>query len=143
MSADDSEALFTLRAPRSVAQTLFRFATNPVAFVGSIISAYIINAVLNVGGYAVSSILAAFDLVAGVFDYIRVVLTNAFGLLGINLLSAIAALQQEIAAVYASAGAAAPFFAVATAALLVYLGWEVLKRLPGLAWKLYMLIPGT
>ncbi|QIO23089.1 hypothetical protein [Haloarcula sp. JP-L23] len=143
MSADDGETLFTLRVPKSVAQTLFRFATNPVAFVGSIISAYIINAVLNVGAFGVNTILAMFGVVAGTFDVIRVTLINVFGTLGVDLLGAYSAVQQAVTGVIASAGWAAPILAVGFTAVLVYLGWELLKRLPSIAWKLYMLIPGT
>lgn len=143
MSADGDEVLFTLRAPKSVAKTLFTFATNPVAFIGSIISAYIVSTVLNVGAFGVNAVLAMFDIVAGGFDFVRVRFVNAFSAVGVDLLGVYSMVQQAVTGVIASAGPAAPVLAVAFTAVLVYLGWELLKRLPGLAWKLYMLIPGT
>ncbi|GGN92267.1 hypothetical protein [Haloarcula pellucida] len=109
----------------SVARVLVRFGRNPVGFVTTIISLYIVDSVLNIGAFAVNSILSAFGIIVGFFDGIRVTLVTAFGSVGIDILGGYVAVQQSIANVVASAGAAAPFLAIGFASVAVYVGYRV------------------
>lgn len=131
MSADGSgeistrELLETLAPLATVARVLVRFGRNPVRFVATIISLYIVNGFLNLGAFLVNSVLTAFGIVTGAFDFVRVLLVNAFGSLGINILAVYASGQQALADVIATAGPAAPFLATGFTAVVLYVGYRV------------------
>ncbi len=137
------ELLEALAPLAGVAKVLVRFGRNPFGFIATIISLYIVNGFLNLGAFAVNTVLSAFDIVVGSLDFVRITLVNAFGGIGIDLLGAIAVIQQVAGNVIATAGPAAPVLAVGLAGLSVWIGWEVAKRTPKALYELYMLIPGT
>ena len=126
-----SEILKALAPLASVAKVLARFGRDPFGFVATIISLYIVDSILNLGAFAVNSVLAAFGFVVGFFDSIRVTLVTTFGRVGIDLLEVYVAGQQTVADIVSRAGAAAPFLAVGFAAVALYVGYRVAVALLG------------
>lgn len=131
------------RALQSGRGALARLIRNPVTFITGLVLTLIVNSVLNLGGYIVSSILLFFRTpIAGVRTVTADMLA-AITAIFVQIQAAIFALTGAYRAVILSAGPAAPILAAATAALLLVASWEVIKRLPEAAWKLYQIIPGT
>lgn len=109
-----------LRPLAGVVGVLVDFAKNPVGFVMSIISLYVVNAIFGLFGIIVGSIQAAFDVFVWAFDGARVMLISAASAVGFDILSAIAGLQMQFADAVSLLGPAAPIVAVGVGSLGVY-----------------------
>lgn len=128
------EVLEALAPLASVANVLVRFGTNPVGFVASIISLYIVNTVVNIGAYAVNVILAAFDIVTGALNVVRGGLSWALGGVGDQIIGAILSGRAQVVDVVGGAGPAGPIIAAVVAAVGLYvlyrLGVALLGEIP-------------
>lgn len=125
MSADGGETtgpeLLQALAPlANVAGFLARFGRNPVGFIVSVISLYIVNAVLNLGAFAVNSVLGVFNAVVGAIRAAQALLTGAFAFVGVDILGIFASLNEIVATIAASAGPFGPPLIAAFAAVSIY-----------------------
>lgn len=84
------------------------FAQDPVDFVYKLITRYILGGILYVIRYIASTILLAFDYVVLMLDYLRFALVSLFGLVGIDILSALSEIRGALFEVVSSAGPGAP-----------------------------------
>jgi len=145
--ADDgpspSQAVVALASLGGAFWELIRFARNPYVYVTSIISTYIVGTFLGLGSFIVSSVLAVFDIGVGALGFVRVSLLSGLDTLIRPAFAVIAAVQSALITAVSAAGPAAPLVVAAFGGGALLLSWEVAKRLPGIAWKLYQSIPGT
>ncbi|MBO4248376.1 hypothetical protein IL252_11180 [Halomicrobium sp. IBSBa] len=110
---------------QSTLGTLFRFLRNPVRFVFSIISFYVLNGILNIVSTVTSAVLGAFDYLVASLTFAQRALGQAFGVAGLNVLSARAALNQIVVTLAASAGPAAPILVIGAGAVTLFLIYRV------------------
>lgn len=114
------EVIEALAPLAKVAGVLVRFGTNPVGFVASIISIYVVNTVLNLGAFGVNVVLAGGDILVGIFDFARVVLIWAFGGVGRDILAGVLIVREAVADVVGSAGPAGPIIAAVVVSVGLY-----------------------
>ncbi|WP_226023219.1 hypothetical protein [Halomicrobium salinisoli] len=86
----------------------------------ALISTYIVASVLNLGAFAVNSVLGVFNWITGSIDVVRVTLVYWFGRAGIDVLGVIRAVQQEAAAAVATLGPLGPPVVIGVGALVIY-----------------------
>lgn len=136
MSADGGETtgrqLLQALAPlATVAGFLARFGRNPVGFIASVISLYIVNSVLNLGAFAINSVLGVFNAIVGAIRAAQALLTGAFAFVGVDILGIFTSLNAIVAELAASAGPFGPPLIAAFAAVSVYLTYRVAVALLG------------
>jgi len=108
------------------------FAENPVRFIFSAISLYLLNGLFDIFGVLVGSVLAAFDIVVAAFGFAQGFLVGAFGAVGIDILGALLEVQIALGAAVRGLGPLGPVVAVGGAAVgiyLLYLGGRLVLRL--------------
>lgn len=123
-----------LQALKPVARVLIQFGRNPVAFVFSLISLYIANAVLGLFQVATGAVLWIYEGLASIFDMARVFLISGFGSVGIDLLNVVASLGAALNRALFALGPAAPFVVAFVGAAALYglyrLGIGLLGEVP-------------
>jgi len=129
VSANGSDVDETTALAQLVA-LIRRYGSLPEAVFG-LISLYILQGIFDVVSIVVGSILYVFDLVVGSIDAARLLLLEAFGAVGADVLGTLVAFQREIATVIESAGPAGPPIAVGATAVLLYVGYRVAVALLG------------
>lgn len=127
--------LQALAALSSTAITaLVMFAENPREFIFRFVSEFVVSSVFGLFGIIVEWIQAAFDLVVLAVDGARSLAIGAFAAVGVDILGALVAVQQQLAAAVATLGPAAPLVAVAAGSVAIYvvarLGIGLLGELP-------------
>lgn len=126
MSSDGSSRVIELtlpgwlRALKPVAAVLVQFGKNPVGFVFSIISLYISSLFIDLFGLVTGVVLGVFDSFAYVFDLARVLLVQAFGFVGIEILGLVAQIGLELRQALFLLGPAAPFLVALVGSLVLY-----------------------
>lgn len=121
----------SLRPLANVVGALVEFGRNPVGFVMSIISLYVVNAIFGLFGIIVGSVQAAFDVFVFAFDGARVMLIGAASSVGLDIQSAIAGLMMQVADAVEMLGPAAPIVAVGMGSVLVYATYRLTVVLAG------------
>jgi len=137
--SDDStsaqEVLEALAPLVSVAETLREFGRDPVGFVASIISLYIVDSFLNLGGYVVGSFLLVFDYITTPLQSAENLLVAALSLGGQPTLLALQSLTETVSGVVQQAGPAGPILAAVIAGVFIYVsvrvGVALLGEIPG------------
>lgn len=105
-----------LRPLAGVVNALVTFGRNPVRFVFTTITSYILLAVFGVLNVVTGSVLYAFDLVLAALQFVQNFLVSGFGAVGVDILAVLVDLQVAVAGVVAGAGPAGPVVAVGLAA---------------------------
>lgn len=144
MSADGGpsfrERIILALTPNREAATQFaQLLRNPVGFILTVIVAQI----LGLGSYIVGSVLLVFEYVTGILGVGQQQILRVLDFLGASNIALIEFITTAATDAIQAAGPAGPPLAVGIAAVLAWLTWEGLKRLPIVVWRLYNAIPGT
>lgn len=125
-------ATVTKQFSSRTASFLRRFASDPVGFIFSAISLYILNGIFDILGVLVASVLAAFDYVVAFLSGIQSYLVRFFAFIGVDILAFLAGLQMGVLNAVRGLGPLGPVVAVGGAAVgiyLLYLGGRFVLRL--------------
>ena len=104
-----------LRPLSGVVNALVTFGRDPVGFIFTTITSYLLLAVFGVLNVVTESILFAFDLIVAALQYVQNALVGGFGVVGVDILGVLLELQVSVAGVVDGAGPAGPVLAVALA----------------------------
>lgn len=119
-----------LESLQQVAAAIEKHGSFPRA-VFALISAYILDVIFGIFGTIAGAILFAFDVVVGVLGFAQRLLVNGFGIVGIDILGALAGVQRAIAGAIAGSGPLAPVFATLLAVGTLYVLYRLAVALLG------------
>jgi len=115
----------TLLKPLVELASLYREYGSIPRVIAAVISLYIVNTILSIGGFAVSILVSAGNIVSGAFVIVRELLVGAFSVVGVNILGIYQWLIGVLAGVVASLGPFGPPLAIGVGAVLVYSAYRV------------------